>query len=104
MIKTIENLFGKLGIFNHAAVCVVFMVPIYFILVVFGFDSAEWISAMLMVFGYYFREVTQSQAYSKLRGGDAYNPMKWKPSDRLQTIILIVASFLWAWIANLYLI
>lgn len=104
MIKIIEDLFTKLGIFNHAAVCVVLMVPIYLFLHFLNFNKAEWVAALLMIFGYYFREVTQAQAYSKLRAGDAYNPLKWKSHDRNQTIILIIISLFWAWIADNYLI
>lgn len=100
MFSKIEAFITGLGLFNHAFVSLIAMAPLHLIFTAFGYENAEFIAASKMSFGYYFREVTEAQAYRGLAGLDALNPMKWLAHDRNQQLIVIVATFSAAFIFN----
>ena len=77
IIKKIEDLFNRLGEWNHAVVAL-FMVPVFGIL-----TGSYIIGGFMTLWGYYNREVSSN---------DSYNPMKWLNHDYIQSGILFICT------------
>ena len=102
MQKFIQFITMNTGKFNHAVASIILILIIAPLLHFFGFERV-WVTAAIIVFSsYYFREITQGQAYHKLGEWESYNPFNWMKKDRIQQVLVGVVGFAFAMIMSIY--